>query len=529
MFTGELLPFQVEAFERMVDRKKVLMAYQQGLGKTPTTIAVCEHLMETEDITAPVLVVALSSLKYQWAAEIEKFSDSTPLVIDGTPRKRAQQYEQVANWQESGVDYVLVNYEQVVNDWDIIKHLELGAIVADEASAMKGLRSKRSKHVKKIASTLPVRFALTGTPIENGKPEELFSIMQMVDPEVLGRFDLFDKAFIVRNPMGWVERYRNLPTLYRRMSQVMVRKRQTDPDVQDYMPLLRRKPPMQITLDAATRILYDHIKTDLIASLDDAAEILGASGFSLESHYGLAPSPNDPAGAVKGQIMAQITALRMTCGNARLIQTSANQFHESMTSGVVKGSAYAASLLDQGLLDALPIIPVKATKAAKYIQDFLSLDPKHKVVIFTTFVGTVRMLREVLGEQITVGYTGQMNARAKEDARQSFKTNPEIRVLVSSDAGGYGVDLPEGNLLINYDLPWKAGTISQRDSRIIRASSEWEHVQILDVLVERSIEQRQFAMIEQKRKVADAIIDGRSINAQGGVDMTLGSLRSFLS
>lgn len=530
MFTGELFAFQKEAFDRMVNRRRVLVAYEQGTGKTVMTIAACESLMDDAVIQHPVLVIALSSLKYQWAAEIAKFSDSTALVIDGPPKKRAEQYVQMRDWVHSGVDYVVVNYEQIVNDWEQFEGMTFGAVVADEATNLKGFKSKRSKAVKKLAKSIPVRYALTGTPIENGKPEELFSIMQFVDADVLGKFDLFDRTFIVRNQWGWVDRYRNLPTLYSTMSEVMVRKRQTDPDVQEHMPVLRRRPPFLVNLDPSTKRLYEHIRRDLLATLDDAADILGANGFSLDAHYGLAPTPNDPAGAVKGKIMSQITALRMCCGNARLIKVSADQFHESMRSGAntVKGSSYAAELEQAGLLGNLPRVPVKAVAVVKYVKDWLTIDPDHKVVIFTTFLGTVDLLKAALGDT-AVSYTGAMNAKAKEAARQQFKTDPAIRVLVSSDAGGYGVDLPEGNLLINYDLPWKAGTASQRDSRIIRASSEWEHVQVLNFLINDSIEVRQHEMLQQKHRVAEAVVDGRWINDKGGVDLTLGSLRSFLS
>lgn len=529
MFTGELFPFQQEAFDLLIQRQKVLLAYEQGTGKTVLAIAACERLMDDGVIQHPVLVIALSSLKYQWASEIAKFSDSQALVIDGPPKKREEQYSQALDWMDSGVDYVIVNYEQVVIDEWFFNHMTFGAVIADEATSLKGFRSKRSKAAKKLAKTIPVRFALTGTPIENGKPEELFSIMQFVDPDVLGRFDLFDKTFIVRNQFGWVERYRNLPTLYKTMSGVMVRKRVTDEDVQSFMPVLRRRPPHLVKMDRATRGLYEHIRGDLLLSLDTAAELLGSSGFSLDSHYGMAPDPNDPAGAIKGKIMAQITALRMCCGNARLLQESARQFHESMESGgTVKGSVYAAELEGLGCLENLPYTPQKAVEVFKFVKDWLHLDDKNKVVVFTSFLGTVDLLKEEFGWS-AVTYTGEMNAKQKEASRQAFKTDPFVRVLISSDAGGYGVDLPEGNLLVNYDLPWKAGTASQRDSRIIRASSEWEHVQVVNFLVEDSIEVRQYDMLQQKQRVASAVVDGLSINDKGGVDMTLGTLREFLS
>ena len=90
------------------------------------------------------------------------------------------------------------------------------------------------------------------------------------------------------------------------------------------------------------------------------------------------------------------------------------------------------------------------------------------------------------------------------------------------------MDLPQANLLINYDLPWSSGTAVQRNSRIRRASSTWKSVIIQDFLMEDSIEKRQYQMLNQKTAVANAIIDGEGINTKGGVDLTVGSLISFL-
>ena len=101
-------------------------------------------------------------------------------------------------------------------------------------------------------------------------------------------------------------------------------------------------------------------------------------------------------------------------------------------------------------------------------------------------------------------------------------------MFISSDAGGYGVDLPNANLLINYDLPWSAGLTMQRNGRIKRASSRWPMVTIQDLLVRNSIEERQHEMLQQKTSVADAVLDGQGINSKGGIDMTVGSLIGFL-
>jgi superfamily II DNA or RNA helicase len=103
------------------------------------------------------------------------------------------------------------------------------------------------------------------------------------------------------------------------------------------------------------------------------------------------------------------------------------------------------------------------------------------------------------------------------------------RVLVSSDAGGYGVDLPQANLLINYDQPWSSGLAVQRNGRINRTSSDWTTITIQDILVKDSIEQRQYDMLKQKGNVAGAILDGSNINSKGGVDLTVGSLIEFIT
>jgi superfamily II DNA/RNA helicase len=166
-----------------------------------------------------------------------------------------------------------------------------------------------------------------------------------------------------------------------------------------------------------------------------------------------------------------------------------------------------------------------------YLMEHLDIDPSYKAVIFSSYLDSVAEIqRRVTSKGVdSVIYTGEMNALEKEANKTMFKTDPETRVLISSDAGGYGVDLPEGNLLINYDQPWSSGLAMQRNGRINRASSEWETITIQDILVKDSIEQRQHDMLKQKIAIANAVLDGSGINDKGGVDMTVGSLIDFLT
>jgi SNF2 family DNA or RNA helicase len=513
MFKGTLKPYQVEAVDKMVRQRKILVAYEMGLGKTPMTIAALERLRPKRTI-----VLCLASLKYQWQKEIHKFSDKKALVIDGTPAQRMAQYKSVDEY-----DYIIMNYEQVVNDWLVIKELNADAIVCDEATAIKGFRAKRAKRVKDLSKKISVRFALTGTPVENGRPEEIFSIMQFVDPDILGRFDIFDKTFIVRNHFGGVQRYRNLPTLHAAISKSSVRKSQNDEDVKPYLPDAVYREPIVVKLDNAAQKVYNKISTDLYDLLMQARETFGSS-FNLAAHYGQSYNAGDPANELRGEVMSRISAMRMLCSGPQVLIHSAVKYTE-MTG---HGSAYANSLGD--MLDGLSKTP-KLDATMNYLTDHLDIDSTYKAVVFSSYLSSVNEIVKRLRDKgyDAVPYTGEMNAKQKEEAKVEFQTRPGCRVLVSSDAGGYGVDLPQANLLINYDQPWSSGLAVQRNGRINRTSSEWPTITIQDVLVLDSIEQRQYDMLKQKGNIAGAILDGTGINAKGGVDLTVGSLIDFLT
>ncbi len=522
-FKGTLLPYQPEAVERMCDRTNMLVAYDLGLGKTVITIAALEKLMDENRIKEPGLIICLSSLKYQWASQIEKFTDGTSntLVIDGPPKKRKAQYAEAMEWRTSGVDYVILNYEQVVNDWAAVSKLPRGFVVLDEATAIKSFRSKRSRAVKKL-NNAPFRFALTGTPIENGKPEELYSIMQFVDPNVLGRFDIFDAAFIVRNSWGGVNYYRNLPTLHGKMKEAAVRKAQKDPDVAPFLPDTIHKDPIRIPMDRKMAKLYSRITSDLLQDLDDAQVLFGSS-FNILAHYGVESRRGGPEDEMRGKIMSKIGALKMLCSHPDLLITSANKFN----AGKGEGSLYADNLVSSGALDGVTTSP-KLEYLLRYVTEFLDQDDSNKVVIFATHVDMLDKISVALGSERCKLYSGKLDAKTKENNKTAFNTDPAIRVLISSDAGGYGVDLPAANLLVNYDLPWSSGAATQRNGRIKRASSTWPSIVIQDIVVMGSIEERQHEMLQQKNALASAVIDGEGFDDKGGISMSVSSLKQFL-
>ena len=511
MFIGELRPFQQEAVEQLLDKQCLLLALHLGLGKTVCSIAAIEKLFEEEKITK-ALIICTASLKFQWQREIDKFApNSKVLVIDGSPKERLEQYGQVSNY-----DYVIITYEQLINDWLQIKNLPVEVVVADECVAIKNPKTKRARRLKRL--TPEYRFGLTGQPIEN-RPEELFSIMQWVDPKVLGRFDIFDRTYIVRNGFGGVQRYKNLPTLREKMSEAMYRK--TREEVASQLPALSEE-TLLIDFDSSSAVLYRHIVRALLADLAEASSQLGTS-FNLYSHY---QGESEEENYWRGQIMSKMTCLRMLCDHPQLLKISADKFDNT---DILGGSTYANQLAHEGRLSKITSSP-KFDEAISLCKQIFTESPTNKLVLFSFFKPTLSLLQEKLSEEgyQTVQFHGGMNAKDRDKNKLLFQNSPEVKAFLSSDAGGVGIDLPQANYSINFDLPWSSGKLTQRNGRIDRISSEFSNITIINLLIKGSLEERQYEMLTQKAKISAAWLDGKGLDTKGGIILDLKTLTEFL-
>jgi SNF2 family DNA or RNA helicase len=510
VFKGSLYPYQQESVDKMIDRGQVLLGLVMGAGKTVTTIATVEKLIEMDEVDK-CLVVVPASLKYQWMREINKFTDSSVIVVDGTPKARDQQ------WKRSlSAKYTIVNPESLIRDGNAYKHLSWQCIIVDEATLLKSRTSKRSRMLKRLAKPIYYRYALTGQPIEN-RPEELFSIMEFVDASILGKFDLFDRTFIVRDHFGKPTRYKNLKALHESLTECMIRK--TREDIADQLPKIIHQ-VIPVAFDKEGASLYKRVSEDLLQQLQAVIGKHGAS-FNLWRHY------NDTASnEAQGQVMTRLTALRMLCDNPELVKRSAMLYADP--SKPKEGSQYASELVNAGFLSGLSKTP-KLDAVVEYITDVLDEDPKNKVVLFSFFKENLRLIQRATSSITnSVLFMGGMSAEDRDKAKQRFSTDPNTRLFLSSDAGGYGVDLPMANYLISYDLPWSSGKLEQREARIIRLSSTFPHVTIATFVMRGSIEERQYEMLQQKKSINEAFVDGKHHDVRGGFDITLGSLSAFL-
>ncbi|MFJ1700377.1 DEAD/DEAH box helicase [Streptomyces sp. NPDC088252] len=542
MFVGELRPYQDEAVDRMVERSSLLLAYGQGLGKTVVTIAATEELMGEGEVTT-TLIVALSSLKLQWAQALANFTDVRKrwikvkdqhirvpaedqcVMLDGGPEKRAKLYQQI---QDTQPEYVIATYDNVIDDWKQIRQLDVQCIVIDEATQVKGFKAERSKKLKRMWA--PYRFALTGTPIENGKPEEVFSIMQWVDPEVFGRWDLFDETYVERNHFGGVLRYKNMHQFHEVLSEAMIRKTPEDPDVAPFMPKVEFTEIM-VKMDSSTRRAYKRISQDLAEQLELARNQAGS--FDLAAYYAGSKQPDEKS--AQGKIMARMLAAQMLLDHPDLLRKSAKDFEESELArqeGAKKatwpGSKYAYEAVGAGYLNGLHTTP-KMDAVVQEIQDILDADPDHKVIVFSFFRDMGKLLQEALPEYGSVVFHGQLTPTAKAAAKQKFAQSRSCRLFLASDAGGYGLDLPEASHLINIDFAASAGAQDQRNTRHRRTSSTWKTIYVTDFLMVGTLEERKKEQLGLKRRVASAALDRKGANRAGEIENDVESLGKHLA
>lgn len=153
-----------------------ILADDMGLGKTLQAIAfIVSVLPEAKSQQLPILVVAPAALVYNWRNELKKFAPEIRAVIaDGTPTERSRLLRGM-----SGADVIITSYPLLRQDKDLYAAEPFHTLIMDEAQAFKNHGTLTAQSVRMLQAKY--RFALTGTPVENGL-EELWSIFSAIFP-----------------------------------------------------------------------------------------------------------------------------------------------------------------------------------------------------------------------------------------------------------------------------------------------------------------------------------------------------------
>ncbi|MEA1928428.1 MAG: helicase-related protein, partial [Candidatus Auribacterota bacterium] len=161
------------------------------------------------------------------------------------------------------------------------------------------------------------------------------------------------------------------------------------------------------------------------------------------------------------------------------------------------------------LIDLVPPGPDrKFTTLIRAIDELRRQNPEERFVIFTQYLDTLAFLRESLGaiygeDKITIIRGGPLDAKIA--AVERFWAQDGARFLISTSAGGEGINLQAGRILFNYDLPWNPMAVEQRIGRIHRYG-QVDTCQVYNLIARDTVEERIYRLLDRKlTEIAETI------------------------
>ena len=310
-----LRPYQMRGFMWMqaLDRLNMggILADDMGLGKTLQVISLLLWAKRRGGDARPAIVVAPTSLVYNWMAEIRRFAPELRVAAgEGNQSARAQTIARLAS-PDCDIDVYLTSYPLIRRDIGRLSAVEFRFAILDEAQYIKNAMSVGANAVKQLRAK--TRFALTGTPMEN-HPGELWSIFDFVLPGYLLSFAQFMHRFGTGEESG-VLRRRIRPFLLRRLKGDVLRELpekneiemmadMTEEQRKVYQAsLLRLRPQVDTLLERRNRI-------EVLAAITELRQICGHPSLVL---------PNYAASSGKMDMLLDILPGALEAGHRALI------------------------------------------------------------------------------------------------------------------------------------------------------------------------------------------------------------------
>lgn len=185
---SKLMPFQNAGVEEIRERKNVLLADEQGLGKTAQAISYCNIAMLPPH--QRILVICPASLKLNWVREFIKFGSPgtyhIKVMTHGKDRIRTDKSILSGN----SCNVVIVNYDLLKSRFMLDQLIAFNAsiVIGDEVHYLKNPKTARTKNVAKLINKKQKVIFISGTPMTN-RPMELYPILKMISPETIHPFD----------------------------------------------------------------------------------------------------------------------------------------------------------------------------------------------------------------------------------------------------------------------------------------------------------------------------------------------------
>ena len=506
------LPHQLYALTRAIseDQIRYLLADEVGLGKTIEAGLIFREL-KLRGLVKRVLVVAPKGLVTQWVQEMQThFGEEFRLL---TP-------SEFSLWRNlTGADNIWRQFDQVVCPVDAIKPVEkrrgwpkekleaynqerLGdlidagwdLIICDEAHRLGGSTEQVARYRlgKALAESAPYLLLLSATP-HQGKTASFQRLMALVDPDEF-------------NTAGAIRREKVVPLVIRTEKRRAINER-GDPL---FLPRLTKLMPVHWEeKHELQKQLYEsvteYVRLGYNQAIQQNRQYLG---FLMILMQRLVTSSTQ---AIASAMERRLEALQTTDITPMDEEPPENNGEEQESQEKLDEllSIRLAGLANEKeevrlLLDLARRCQAKGPDArAETLLDLLyenqrqENNPELKYLIFTEFVPTQMMLRDFLEQHgfSVVCLNGSMGLDQRRRVQREFAEKK--RILVSTDAGGEGLNLQFAHVVINYDLPWNPMKIEQRIGRVDRIGQKLP-VKAFNLIFEEGVELRVQEVLEEK-------------------------------
>jgi SNF2 family DNA or RNA helicase len=527
------LPHQLRALSRAIanDRVRYLLADEVGLGKTIEAGLILREL-KLRGLVKRTLVIAPKGLVSQWVSEMRfHFGEDFQLVLPEdiktlkriTPAPGLGNGEQGNHGQEALPANAWQLFSQVVVPIDSVKPLEKrrgwtstqvsehnrerfedlisagwDLVIVDEAHRLGGSTDQvaRFKLGQGLAEAAPYLLLLSATP-HQGKTDAFHRLVSLIDAKVFPDISSVTRErvqpYVIRTekrraidaegkplfkprrtqliPVSWENRHRNQQILYEAVTEyVRDGYNQAMQEKRSYIGFLMIL--MQRLVVSSTSAIRTTLERRLEA-LATPQQQLTLFPLASEEEW----SDLDGQEQIEVLIRTRLKALKNERAEVKLLLDAAARCEQ------IGPDAKAEALLDW-----------------LYRLQSEENDPELKALVFTEFVPTQEMLGRFLTERgfSVVCLNGSMEMDDRKRVQDAFAKN--VRILISTDAGGEGLNLQFCHVVINFDIPWNPMRLEQRIGRVDRIGQA-HVVRAINFVFEGSVEHRVREVLEQKLAV----------------------------
>ena len=467
-FKSLLRPYQTEGVQWLSylqsNQFGGILADEMGLGKTIQTLAFLDYHLTNTANHKPSLVIAPTSLLWNWKAEAERFAPHLKvLVIEGD--QRASLLSQIPQKQ-----LIITSYALLRRDIETYSKIEFELLFLDEAQHIKNRQSQNAQSAKDLDARH--RFVLTGTPMENSVAD-LWSIFDFLMPGYLGPAREFKERY--ETPITKHDDFSALERLRHRITPFILRR--TKKEVAKDLPeKIEQLIYCDLTSEQAT--VYNAILEESRRQVDQAISKNGEekSRFTLFS---------------------ALTRLRQTCCHLGLLPKLEDKTWKSPSS--------------------------KFLALEEILEE--SRDGGHRVLIFSQFVKLLQLLRTTLDqEKVSYCYLdGQSDDR--QEQVEKFQSTPDIPLfLISLKAGGTGLNLTGADTVIFLDPWWNPAVEAQAIGRAHRIGQK-QIVTSLKLVTRNTVEEKIVQLQNRKKEWIDQTLTDDNALLQS---LNIQDLRSLL-